>query len=133
MQATVRVAIAQINPVVGDIAGNVKLILAAADSARMLGADLLLTPELVLTGYPPEDLLLREGFYRASDAALAELAGKLEGMPLVVGHPRMHDGRRHNAASLLRGGRVEATYFKHHLPNTEVFDEDRYFSPGDAA
>jgi NAD+ synthase (glutamine-hydrolysing) len=117
--------------VVGDIAGNVRLILTAAETARQLGADLLLTPELVLTGYPPEDLLLRDGFYRATEQALAELAGKLADMPAVVGHPRMQDGRRYNAASLLREGRVEATYFKHHLPNTEVFDEERYFSAGD--
>jgi NAD+ synthase (glutamine-hydrolysing) len=133
MQATVKIAVAQINPVVGDIAGNAKLILAAADAARKLGADLLLTPELVLTGYPPEDLLLRDGFYLATDAALTELAGKLAGLPVVVGHPHMHNGRRHNAASLLRGGRVETTYYKHRLPNTEVFDEERYFSAGDAA
>jgi NAD+ synthase (glutamine-hydrolysing) len=130
---TVKIAVAQINPVVGDLAGNVRLILASAETAKQLGADLLLTPELVLTGYPPEDLLLRDGFYRATERALAELAGKLAGMPAVIGHPHAQDGRRYNAASLLRGGRVAATYFKHHLPNTEVFDEERYFSAGDKA
>jgi NAD+ synthase (glutamine-hydrolysing) len=127
-----RIAVAQINPVLGDLAGNMRLILGAAKEAQRLGADLLLTPELVLTGYPPEDLLLRDGFYRAAAAALNELAGKLDGMPAVVGHPQLKDGLRYNAASLLRGGRVAATYFKHHLPNTEVFDEERYFSAGGA-
>jgi NAD+ synthase (glutamine-hydrolysing) len=129
----VKIAVAQINPVVGDMAGNIRLILGSADAARRLDADLLLTPELVLTGYPPEDLLLRDGFYRATEHALGELAGKLAGMPAVIGHPHMQAGRHYNAASLLRGGRVETTYFKHHLPNSEVFDEERYFSAGDAA
>jgi NAD+ synthetase len=129
----VKIAVAQINPVVGDLAGNARLILESAETAKQLGADVLLTPELVLTGYPPEDLLLRDGFYRATEQALAELAGKLAGMPAVIGHPHAQAGRRYNAASLLRGGRVEATYFKHHLPNTEVFDEERYFSAGDKA
>jgi len=126
----IRIAIAQINPVVGDMDGNVRLILAAAGQAKQLGADLLLAPELAVTGYPPEDLLLRDGFYRAADRALHELAGKLAGMPTVVGHPQLIDGRRYNAASLLRDGRVETTYLKHHLPNSEVFDEERYFSAG---
>src|SRR5271165_377851 len=100
---SLRIAVAQINPILGDLAGNVRMILAAADEAKRLGADLLLTPELVLTGYPPEDLLLRDGFYRAAAAALNELAGKLTGMPAVVGHPQLKDSRRYNAASLLRG------------------------------
>ena len=107
--ATVRIAVAQINPVVGDIAGNARLIQASAAKAKMLGADLLLTPELVLTGYPPEDLLLRDGFFRATAQSLGELAGKLAGMPAVIGHPHAHGGCRYNAASLLRGGRVETT------------------------
>jgi NAD+ synthetase len=128
----VRIAVAQINPVVGDMAGNVRLILESAKTASALGADLLLTPELALTGYPPEDLLLRDGFYRAADAALRELAAKLEGLAAVVGHPHAEGGRRRNAASLLRGGRIATTYFKHHLPNYQVFDEDRYFVAGDA-
>jgi NAD+ synthetase len=128
----VRIAVAQINPVVGDMAGNVRLILESAKMATALGADLLLTPELALTGYPPEDLLLRDGFYRAADSALRELAGKLEGIAAIVGHPHAEGGRRRNAASLLRGGRIETTYFKHHLPNYQVFDEERYFVAGDA-
>ena len=130
---TVNIAVAQINPVVGDFAGNVRLILQSAETARKLGADLLLTPELVLTGYPPEDLLLRDGFFRTTEAALGELAAKLSGMPALIGHPCSQEGRRYNAASLLRDGRVETTYFKHHLPNAEVFDEERYFSSGEAA
>ena len=127
------IAVAQINPVVGDMAGNVSLMLKSADEAKRLGADLLLTPELSITGYPPEDLLLRDGFYRAADSALRELAAKIAGMPAIVGHPHMQGGRRYNAASLLRDGRVEVTYLKHYLPNTEVFDEERYFAAGDSA
>ncbi len=126
-----KVAVAQIDCTVGDLAGNASRILAAAQEAAALGADLLLTPELALAGYPPEDLLLRPDFYRACAAELSALAGRLP-LPALVGHPDTHDGGRHNAASLLRGGRVEATYRKHRLPTYEVFDEARYFRPGSA-
>ena len=130
---SVRIAVAQINPIVGDIAGNARLIADSAAAAKALGADLLLTPELSLSGYPPEDLLLRDGFYRAADAALHELAARLgeaSAVPVLVGHPHMKDDKRYNAASLLRDGRVAATYCKRHLPNYEVFDEERYFAAG---
>jgi len=129
--ATLKVAIAQIDCTVGDLAGNAARILAAAAEAQALGADLLLTPELALAGYPPEDLLLRPDFYRACATELSALAGRLP-LPALVGHPEMHEGARYNAASLLRGGRVEATYRKHRLPTYEVFDEARYFKPGTA-
>ncbi|WIM05613.1 MAG: NAD+ synthase [Candidatus Nitricoxidivorans perseverans] len=125
-----RIAVAQINCVVGDLAGNAARILEAARRAQSLGADLLLTPELALCGYPPEDLLLRPDFYRACDRELAALAAAAP-LPMVVGHPDESLGKRHNAASLLRGGAVEATYRKHRLPNYEVFDEQRYFAAGD--
>ncbi len=129
-----KIAVAQINCTVGDVAGNAARILAAAENARALGADLLLTPELALCGYPPEDLLLRPDFYRACDRELAALAmqlGRLS-LPAIVGHPEAHEKSRYNAASLLRDGRVEATYRKHRLPTYEVFDEARYFKPGTA-
>lgn len=129
--ATLKVAIAQIDCTVGDLAGNAARILAAAAEAQALGADLLLTPELALAGYPPEDLLLRPDFYRACATELSALAGRLP-LPALVGHPEMHEGARYNAASLLCGGRVEATYRKHRLPTYEVFDEARYFKPGTA-
>jgi len=129
--AGLKIAIAQINCTVGDVAGNVERILGAAASAQALGADLLLTPELALCGYPPEDLLLRPDFYRACDHALTTLAQRLP-LPAIVGHPEAHDKGHYNAASLLRDGRVAATYRKHRLPTYEVFDEARYFKAGSA-
>ena len=126
-----KIAIAQINCTVGDVAGNAARILRAAEEAAVQGADLLLTPELALAGYPPEDLLLRPDFYRACDEALASLARGLP-LPAIVGHPASHAGARYNAASLLRDGHIESTYYKHRLPTYEVFDEARYFRPGSA-
>lgn len=125
-----KLAIAQINSVLGDLPGNVARIVQYAEQAQSQGARLLLTPELSLCGYSPEDLLLRDGFYLACAQALDELAGKLPDIAVVVGHPLERDGQRYNAASLLRGGRVEATYLKYELPNYSVFDEERYFSHG---
>ncbi|MBL8470977.1 MAG: NAD+ synthase [Rhodocyclaceae bacterium] len=125
-----RIAIAQINCVVGDIPGNVARIRAAAESARAQGAHLLVTPELALTGYPPEDLLLRPDFLRACDAHLHELARALAGIDVLVGHPQADAGSTYNCASLLSRGAVRATYQKFRLPNYEVFDEERYFRSG---
>ncbi len=133
MRQGTKIAIAQINCAVGDLKGNAAKILEMAERARQGGASLLLTPELSLCGYPPEDLLLRSGFYRASLEALTELAGKLAGIAVVVGHPLEEDGKRYNAASLIRDGRIEATYRKRELPNYAVFDEERYFEAGDEA
>jgi NAD+ synthetase len=128
--AAVRVAIAQINPTVGDIAGNVERIASCAQRARAAGAAVLVTPELAICGYPPEDLLLRLDFYAACERGLAELAARVHGLALVVGHPREAGGRRYNAASVLLDGAVLATYHKRNLPNYTVFDEARYFEPG---
>ena len=129
--SSLRVAVAQINCVVGDLAGNARRILDAAVRAHSDGANLLLTPELALCGYPPEDLLLRPDFYRACDRELAAMAATAP-LPMVVGHPEASAGRRYNAASLLRDGRVAYTYRKQRLPNSEVFDEERYFDTGDS-
>ncbi|MEY2342585.1 NAD+ synthase [Acidithiobacillus sp. IBUN Pt1247-S3] len=125
-----RIALAQCNPRVGDVAGNAAQILALAQEAKGQGAGLLVAPELVLSGYPPEDLLLRKDFLDCCDRALDGLARACP-LPLVLGHPLRCDGRLYNAASLLRSGRVEASYAKHCLPNYQVFDEKRYFHPGD--
>ncbi len=125
-----KLAIAQINCVLGDLNGNSAKILQYAEQARQRGARLMLTPELSLCGYPPEDLLLRGGFYRACAQALTDLARKISGIAVVVGHPHEQDGKRYNAASLLRDGKVVATYLKHLLPNYAVFDEERYFDRG---
>jgi len=132
MSSNVKVAVAQLNCTVGDFEGNSKKIIDSAGRASAAGADLLLTPELSLTGYPPEDLLLRRAFYAASDAALQKLAAQLLQFPalrVVVGHPLAREGQRYNAASLLANGVVQGTYCKHDLPNYDVFDEQRYFTP----
>jgi NAD+ synthetase len=125
-----KIAIAQLNCTLGDISGNVARILVAAGRAREAGADLLLTPELSICGYPPEDLLLREDFVVACETAVEELASCLDGISAVVGHPWRRGGCLYNAASVLTGGRVRATYAKRDLPNYTVFDEQRYFQPG---
>ncbi len=132
MGSHVRVAVAQINCTVGDFEGNARRILDSAGQAAAAGAHLLLTPELSLTGYPPEDLLLRRSFYAAADRAIADLAARLLQFPelrVIVGHPHAREGQRFNAASVLRGGRIDGTYCKHDLPNYDVFDERRYFTP----
>ena len=133
MTSIVKIAIAQINCIVGDLAGNAAKILEYCEKARAAGADLLITPELALCGYPPEDLLLRDGFYRECAASLERLAREVGGITLVVGHPHLDDGNRFNAASVVRDGRIVATYHKQTLPNYTVFDEERYFEPGDGA
>lgn len=129
------IALAQINPVVGDLSGNAKLIRDAAEVAHRAGAKLLITPELALTGYPPEDLLLRPAFIEAAAGALDQLRTALAaypGLAVVVGHPLKTPQGLHNAASVLRDGQCIASYAKHELPNNEVFDEVRYFTPGSA-
>jgi len=125
-----KIAIAQLNCTVGDLAGNVARIKDFLGRARAQSADLMVTPELALCGYPPEDLLLRNDFYRACDAALRDLAAAVRGIALVVGHPRQIESKRYNAASVIQDGRVTATYYKHALPNYTVFDEERYFEAG---
>jgi NAD+ synthase (glutamine-hydrolysing) len=132
MSSNVKVAVAQINCSVGDFEGNSRKIVDAAARAVAEGAHVMVTPELSLTGYPPEDLLLRRAFYAACDAALQRLAVQLLQFPdlaVVVGHPLAREGLRFNAASVLQGGVVVGTYCKHDLPNYDVFDEQRYFTP----
>ncbi len=132
MSSQVSVAVAQINCTVGDLEGNSRRIVDMARRAAASRVDILLTPELSLTGYPPEDLLLRRAFYGAVDAAMTRLAAQLLQFPdlrVIVGHPLAREGQRFNAASLLQGGVVSGTYCKHDLPNYDVFDEQRYFTP----
>ena len=132
--ALVKLAIAQINPTVGDLAGNAAKILDFAQRAAAQGAQLVLTPELALCGYPPEDLLFRAGFHAAVRVELDKLCAALPAtQAVVVGFPEEHEGKRYNAAALLRGGKIEAVYRKHNLPNYTVFDEERYFENGDTA
>jgi NAD+ synthase (glutamine-hydrolysing) len=139
---TLKLCVAQLNFVVGDLDGNAQRIIGAAEAAYASGARLLLTPELSICGYAAEDLFLRRAFIQACDDAVNSVARALEGlknMTVVVGHPTGGDLRtrsvsvqqRFNAASVLREGRVLATYAKRELPNYQVFDDRRYFSPGD--
>lgn len=125
-----KIAIAQMNCLVGDIAGNVDKIYANATQAKQQGATLMVTPELSLCGYPPEDLLLREDFLQACDAALEKLSSAISDITVIVGHPHQVGGECFNAASVLQGGKIIATYHKHALPNYSVFDEKRYFTAG---
>ncbi len=125
-----RLALCQINATVGDIAGNAERILERLRSAHAAGAQLVLFPELALTGYPPEDLLLREHFLTDARSALEGLAREVTGTTVVVGFPELADGRLYNAAAVLADGEVRSIYRKLHLPNYGVFDERRYFTPG---
>jgi NAD+ synthase (glutamine-hydrolysing) len=126
-----RLALAQLDPTVGDLAGNAQLIKSAAQRAQEQDCDLLALPEMMLTGYPIEDLSLRPSFRDAALVALEKLAADLanEGisdLPVIVGYL----DHSHNAAAVLHQGKVVTKYFKHHLPNYGVFDEYRYFTPG---
>ena len=142
-----RVALAQVNPTVGDIDGNTRIVIDWTRRAAEAGAQLVLFPEMMLTGYPPQDLVLRQSFVTASQAAVADLARDLDqagfgDIAVVVGYldacpepaPRVGRprGEPQNTAAFLHAGQVVARYAKHHLPNYGVFDEFRYFVPGDA-
>jgi NAD+ synthase (glutamine-hydrolysing) len=132
-----RIALAQVNATVGDLDGNADLVVEWTRKAAEEGAHVVVFPEMVLTGYPVEDLALRKSFARASREALEKLAGRLAAAGLgdtatFVGYLDLdHRGVR-NAAAVLHGGRIAAKQYKHHLPNYGVFDERRYFVPGDA-
>ncbi|TVQ37045.1 MAG: NAD+ synthase, partial [Wenzhouxiangella sp.] len=126
-----KIALAQDDFLVGHITGNRNRILALIEQARDRdGADLLVLPELALTGYPPEDLVLRPGFMRRTEQLLAEIAASVRGIDVVVGHPRAEAEQRYNSVSWLRDGQVIGVYDKWDLPNYAVFDERRYFVPG---
>ncbi|MHB9029264.1 MAG: NAD+ synthase [Candidatus Latescibacterota bacterium] len=127
-----RVALAQINTTVGDFEGNVERCLASVRQAEAYGSDLVIFPELTLTGYPPEDLLLRPGFLRKGMHALADFAPEVGNICAVVGFADWNGSAVYNAAAVIRGGEVRCVYHKMFLPNYGVFDEKRYFSPGDA-
>ena len=123
-------ALAQHDFLVGDIRGNLCKSLDLIAAAREQRADLILFPELALTGYPPEDLLLRPGFLRSAHQALDELMTSVQGIDVLIGHPQEQQGRCYNAVSWIRDGHLAGRYFKQQLPNYAVFDEQRYFQPG---
>lgn len=131
MSIPIRVVMAQLNLLVGDIPGNTGRIIDTALKARdELNADLVLFPELALTGYPPEDLLLRPSVEQRVQAALERIFADVSGVTLVVGYPRYRDGVLYNMAGVIRDGELVHEYAKQCLPNFEVFDEKRYFSAG---
>jgi NAD+ synthase (glutamine-hydrolysing) len=125
-----RLALAQIDPVVGDLEGNRELILARIEEARAAGADLVILPELAVTGYPPEDLLLRPGFVRAARASLEQIAAETRDIVALVGVP-LHERALYNACAICTDGKIAGWGKKWHLPNYGVFDEKRYFASGD--
>lgn len=127
----ITIVVAQSNFLVGDIKGNAKRILHHTQIAKeKYNADLVIFPELALAGYPPEDLLFRPGFYRRCDLALDTLAKEITDTAIIVGYPKKIKEHAYNMAALIRKGKIEKTYAKFDLPNYEVFDEKRYFSPG---
>ena len=126
-----KIALAQINATVGDITGNVANIVTAVTKAKQAGAHIMLTPELVLCGYSPEDLLFRDDFQRKIEWAVDEISHFSHGITLIIGHPQREGKRLYNAATVLRDGQVLAVYYKNSLANYTVFDERRYFTPGE--
>jgi NAD+ synthase (glutamine-hydrolysing) len=124
-----RIALAQIDTTVGDLDGNRKRILSRLSEAKEAGADIALFPELAVTGYPPEDLLLRPSFIQAAKQSLAQIAREARGIVAFVGTPHL-DRDLYNACAVCAGGEVKALYRKRFLPNYGVFDEHRYFAPG---
>ncbi|NOY76847.1 MAG: NAD+ synthase [Calditrichaeota bacterium] len=130
MAETVRIAQAQLNTIVGDLSGNRDKILEWIKKAEAADADIVIFPELALTGYPPEDLLLRPKFIEDNLRVFYEIASRVGSITTVVGFADREDGQVFNAAGILHRGKVEAIYHKIQLPNYGVFDEKRYFQPG---
>src|SRR6516225_8966118 len=129
------ITLAQLNPTVGDVAGNADKVRAARARGRADGADLVVLPELFIAGYPPEDLVLKPAFQSACRAAIESLARETAdgGPAMLVGTPWVEDGKLYNACALLDGGRIASLRFKANLPNYSVFDEKRLFARGPAA
>ena len=128
---SLKIALAQLNPTVGDVAGNADRVRRARDDAQKLGAEIVAFPELFIAGYPPEDLVLKPAFQAACRTAVEALARESRSGPaLLVGTPWVEDGKLYNAYALLAGGAIEAIRYKVDLPNYGVFDEKRVFAPG---
>src|SRR5262249_13965549 len=131
MVDTLKIALAQLNFLVGDVRGNAAKVIASARHARReLGADLVLYPELTLSGYPPEDLLFHRGFRRQIEAGLAQLRAELGDAPGLAGLPADAGARIYNPPALTAAGEIAAIHRKAELPNYKVFDEKRYFHAG---
>ncbi len=133
MPEKLRIVLAQLNFLVGDIQGNLAKLIGAAKTARdALSADIIVFPELSITGYPPEDLLLRKAFLNAATESLYEFKEQVRDIYCVIGHPHLTEQGLFNACSVIYNGTILGRYAKQHLPNYGVFDEDRYFTPGSA-
>lgn len=133
MSSTLRIALAQLNIPVGDVDGNTERVIHAAQEARdRLSADLVMFPELTLTGYPPEDLLFHAGVRRQVAEGVLRVAQEVTGITAMVGYPEYVDHTIYNACAVLRDGQTVLNYRKRELPNYKVFDEKRYFKPGSA-
>jgi len=129
-----RLSLAQLDFLVGDVAGNAERVIQAACHARdEQQADAVVFPELTLTGYPPEDLLLRPELMRRVEDALVQIGAATAGIDVILGYPRRQGEQLFNAAGVIRDGGVVAEYYKQSLPNYSVFDEKRYFEPGSDA
>jgi NAD+ synthase (glutamine-hydrolysing) len=128
-RVALRIALAQVNPTVGDVEGNAALVAESIGRARDAGADLVVLPELAISGYPPEDLLLKPHFLAACEEAVEALARQIEGIVAMVGCP-IRDAALHNGLVVIAAGGIVTRYRKVHLPNYGVFDERRYFDPG---
>ncbi|HEX4974521.1 MAG TPA: NAD+ synthase, partial [Pseudomonadales bacterium] len=134
MQSVLNVVIAQLNFHVGDIDGNARRVIATVQRLQAEGeVDVVVFPELTLTGYPPEDLLLRPSMQKRIERALEDIKIAIQGVAVVLGCPYEMEGHRYNCAALIRDGRIDGLYKKQHLPNYQVFDEVRYFRPGEQA
>jgi NAD+ synthase (glutamine-hydrolysing) len=130
METTIRIALAQINCTVGDLSGNCRKILEYAEKAEKYDADIVSFPELAVTGYPPEDLLLKHKFVEDNVAALQELSRSVGNILAVVGFVDKKRGGVYNSAAVITSGKVKGVYHKMRLPNYAVFDEKRYFKSG---
>lgn len=125
-----KIVLAQLNFSVANIKANSAAIISAATQARQQLADVVVFPELCVTGYPPEDLLLRDDFIRLAEQAVSDIAAQVHGIDVVIGYPQRKNGQLYNAAAVLRDGLIIAEYHKQALPNYSVFDEQRYFNAG---
>ena len=126
------IALAQLNLTVGDIEGNTTRIIETARKAGDQGCQLVVFPELCVTGYPPEDLLLRPAFIEKSQHAVTTIVKAVDDVAMILGYPLKKDNRLFNVASFVSNGTIQATYAKQHLPNYSVFDEKRYFTAGES-
>ncbi|MBV8803014.1 MAG: NAD+ synthase, partial [Gammaproteobacteria bacterium] len=131
MKKKLNIVLAQLNLHVGDIQGNLIKHIDSANKAReVLNADVIIFPELSITGYPPEDLLFRKAFINTAEKALEQFKNQVRDIYCVVGHPLKQENKLFNACSVLHNGEILGCYLKQYLPNYSIFDEYRYFTPG---